>query len=236
MPSIAVLMATYMRSDGKSPFYLKRALDSVFSQKYQSFKVFVIGDKYESESEFLNLVKDYPKEKIYYENLPYAKERDKYVNPQFLWSTGGVNAINHALDKALSEGFDYMAHLDHDDWWTPEHLQVINEVVEETNADWVCTKSTYMKEFLPRIVTDKKYVEFPPTFAGVINSSTCINFKTIPIRYRNVFEEDKIVVPADADRWLRCAKYITENNLRSYFANVLTCFHDEETFINKRGL
>jgi len=233
--NFAITIATYQRSDGKTPFYLKRALDSVFIQKYKSFKVYVIGDKYEDGTEFLNLVKDYPKEKIYYENLPYAKERDKYVNPQLLWSTGGVNAINHALDIALKDDFKYICHLDHDDWWNEEHLEAINEVVEETNADWVCTKSTYMKEFLPRMVTDKKYVEFPPTFAGVINSSTCINFKTIPIRYRDVFEEDKLVVPADADRWLRCAAYIKENNLKSYFINKLTCFHDEETFINKRS-
>ena len=235
MIQFAITCSSFQRKDGKTPFLLKRALDSVFAQIHQDFTVYVIGDKYEDNTEFENIVSSYPQEKIYYENLPYAKERDKYTNNKnALWNAGGVNASNYALDIALKDGFKYICTLDHDDYWTNEHLSSLNEVIEETNADWLCTSSTYCNYGnLPRVKTQEKYVVFLPVPCGVINSSTCINFSTIPIRFRDVFEEEGKLEPADADRHSRCVKYIKDNKLKSYFVNKHTCFHIEEQYIIK---
>ena len=45
----AVTIATYQRKDGKTPQLLKRALDSVFNQTHQDFRVFIVGDNYEDD-------------------------------------------------------------------------------------------------------------------------------------------------------------------------------------------
>ena len=229
---LAITIATYQKSNGKSPYYLTRTLDSIFNQTYQNFKVYLVGDKYENNYEFLNIVEkyNYPKDKFFYENLPYAPEREKYLNDNryVVWCVGGVSAINHAIDLALADGFQYICHLDHDDYWDTGHLQIINDVIEETGADWLCTKSTYCRNYLPLAQTDQKYIPFMPVNGGLINSSTCINLVTLPIRPRDVFAETGKADPADADRWIRCAAYIKEHNLKSYFINKLTCFHEEE--------
>jgi glycosyltransferase involved in cell wall biosynthesis len=228
----AITTATYKRSNGTTPFYLKRALDSVFNQTYQDFKIFVIGDKYEDPDEFLSILTQYPKDKIYYENLPFAKERDKYQNNETaLWCAGGVYATNHAIDLALQEGFTYICQLDHDDYWTPEHLQNFNDVINETGSDWLCSRATHQNPqhpILPKKQTTKRYVEYLPQHADVIHSSTCINLKTIPIRFRDVFEETGVSSPADGDRWERIRPFIVQNNLKSFLINNLSCIHDIE--------
>jgi glycosyltransferase involved in cell wall biosynthesis len=228
----AVTMATYKRGDGQTPFYLKRALDSIFNQTYKDFKMFVIGDKYEDNSEFLSIVSQYPPDKIYYENLSFAKERDKYQkNETALWCAGGVYATNHAIDLALQEGFTYICQLDHDDYWTPEHLQNFNDVINETGADWLCSRGTHHNPthpVLPKKQTTERYVDYLPQSSDVIHSSTCINLKTIPIRFRDVFEETGTAYPADADRWNRIQPFIVQNKLRSVLINKLSCIHDRE--------
>ena len=74
----SIVISTYQRDDKRTPDLLKRTLDSVFSQTYKEFKVYLIGDKYENNSEILELVSKYDSNKLYFENLPYAKERDNY--------------------------------------------------------------------------------------------------------------------------------------------------------------
>jgi hypothetical protein len=229
MTQFAIITATFQRTDGKAPFYLKRALDSVFNQLHTDFKMYVIGDKYENNEEFINIVNKYPKEKIYYKNLPYAKERDKYLNKKYiLWTCGGINAANHGIDLALKDNFKYICHLDHDDYWSKEHLSSLNEVIEETSADWVCTQSTYLKNAnIPKIKTDERYISYLPTPFGLINSSVCLNFLTLPIKYHNIYEEEKRAYPSDADRWKKCALIIKQKRLKSFFINKLTCFYEE---------
>lgn len=230
---IAIIIPTYYRPDGKSKTYLKTALDSVFNQTHQDFKIFLMGDKYENETEIIELISTYDSNKIVFKNLPYAKERDKYFNNKMaLWSYGGVNATNIGIDDVLSEGYSYICHLDHDDWWLPNHLYEINKCIEETNADWVCTKSTYKNSYLPITNDTNEYQVFYPRYAGLIHSSVCMNFKTIPLRYRDLFELNQSVgLPTDGDLWERCRMVIKSFNLTSILINKLTCKHDEEGFV-----
>ena len=230
-----ITISTYQRPDGKTPFYLKRALDSVFNQKYKNFKIFLIGDKYENEDEINNIVSLYDKEKIFFKNLSYAKERDNYTGWE-LWSYGGVNAINISVDVALSEGYEFLCHLDHDDYWSEDHLLEINNCIHETKSDWVCTKSRYVSNrVLPSINNPYNYINFLPTPAGLIHSSVCMNFKKIPLKYRDLYEETgKLGLPSDADLWFRVKEYILKNNLKSTLINKVTCIHDEEGYERTR--
>lgn len=227
---LGIVIATYQRKDGSTPKYLTRALDSVFNQTYQDFKIFLIGDKYEDEDEIKNLIEKYPKNKLYFENLPFAKERDKYSG-ETLWHSGGVHAINHAINTAISENFEYLCHLDHDDFWFENHLELLNKCIKETNSDWICTKSSYKVDLiLPDIKDKSEYVNFLPQKFKVIHSSTCVNFKKIPLRYKNLYEERNELLSSDADLWERCREVIENNNLKSTLVNVLTCRHDEEGY------
>ena len=231
---LAITIATYQRADGRTSFYLKRALDSIFCQTHKNFKVFLIGDHYENDEELREIISLYNKDQLYCGNLAFSPERIKYKNQEIriLWCSAGLTAIHTAIDKALEEGFDYICHLDHDDYWREDHLELINQTIEETNADWLCTKAEYGKDLIyPETDSIEKLIPFLPLSHGTINSSTCYNYRTIPLRYRNVYEETEGVFPSDADLWIRSAEYIIQNNLKSLLINQITCFHHEEGYL-----
>jgi glycosyltransferase involved in cell wall biosynthesis len=229
---LGIVIATYMRKDGSTPKYLTRALDSIFNQTYKNFKVYLIGDRYEDNEEINNIVSKYDNTKLMFKNLSVAKERDFYSNKNALWSYGGVNAANIGVDLSLSEGNNYICHLDHDDYWENNHLSLINDCINETNSSWVCTKSNYVRNrVLPTVIGEGKYINFLPKSSSLIHSSVCMDFKTIPLKYRDIFLETGIVgLPTDADLWERCRHHILQNNLKSTLINQITCHHIEEGF------
>ena len=108
--NIAITTATYQRPDGGTPEYLFRALNSIKEQHHQDFKLFLIGDNYEDNDEFESLATSVlDPEKVYFENLPVAEERSIYTDYN-LWCCGGVNAMNTGIQRALEQGFDWIAH------------------------------------------------------------------------------------------------------------------------------
>ena len=232
---LGIVIATYQKSDGSTPFLLKRAIESIKNQSHQDFTLIIVGDKYENNDEFESICNDKDLEgKIIYENLPYAKEREKYsIGGKELWSSGGVNARNMGVDIGLDLGLEYLCHLDHDDYWHPQHLEVINHAIGETkDSSVVYTCSTYFNDYLPNISDGVKFTneiipsELKPS--GLIHSSVCINHKSIPFRYRDVFEETGKEFAADADMWRRITKYSKEKNLKTYLVTSVTCFHPTE--------
>ena len=122
MINFSIVITTYQRKDGNTPKYLKRALQSIFDQDYHLFKIYVIGDKYENNEEFESIFNEFPKDKIYFENLPIAHERDKYTDKTLVWKYAGCFANNYGINKSISDGYEYVCHLDHDDEWYPNHL------------------------------------------------------------------------------------------------------------------
>jgi len=228
-----IVISTYKRRDGKTLFYLNRALESILKQTYGNYKVFLIGDKYEDDAEFKQFGKQFNLSNFYSENLPVAVERDKYTDKKILWCSGGCNASNYGIDLALRDDIDYICRLDHDDWWENSHLENFKSVIDTYNADWICSKSTHIKGILPNINSKDHIIEFKPAPCKLVKSSTCVNQKTIPIRSRDVFAETGKVVPGDADMWGRMAVYITENKLKSYLINKVTCNHTEEGYTKK---
>jgi glycosyltransferase involved in cell wall biosynthesis len=232
MIDFSIVITTYQRKDGNTPKYLKRALQSIFDQDYHLFKIYVIGDKYENNEEFESIFNELPKDKIYFENLPIAHERDKYTDKTLIWKYGGCFANNYGINKSISDGYEYVCHLDHDDEWYPNHLSSLNDAIIKTNSLWLCTKSEYGHFMVyPMVNSDLELVEFNPKPEGLIHSSTCINFKKIPLRHRNVFEETGLSgLPGDADLWYRIREYFNGNNLKGVLVNKITCKHIEEGY------
>lgn len=228
---LGIVITTYQKQDGSTPTLLKRAIDSVKSQTHQDYTLIVVGDKYEDNNEFESLCRDEDIQgKIIFENLPYAKERDKYpLGSRELWSAGGVNARNRGIDIGLELGLDYICHLDHDDYWHPQHLEVINHTIELTrDAVVVNTCSTYFNSHLPNVKLNNEITPSDVKPCAFIHSSACINHRKIPLRYRDVFEETGKESPGDADMWARISEYVKENKLKTYKISSLTCYHETE--------
>lgn len=231
-----IVISTFRREDGKTPFYLNRTLESLLNQTYKNFKLFLIGDRYDDFDEFDSFGSNFEEERIYKENLFFAEERDKYTNSKIIWMYGGCNAFNHGIDLALNEGIDYIIKLDHDDWFDSNHLENFKECIDKNNADFMCSKSTHIHGVLPTLKGDSKFLEFLPAPAGLVKSSHCMNYKTIPLRSRNVYEETGIYWESgDVDLWKRVNNHIKENNLKSYMINEITCHHDEEGYVKRGG-
>jgi glycosyltransferase involved in cell wall biosynthesis len=227
---IAAVIPTYYRPDGKTSFYLMRALDSVRAQTHTDYEVYVIGDNYADKIEFEQLEMKYPW--VNFMNLLYAKERDKYrFKSMELWCAGGVYASNIGITWALNEGFEYVCLLGHDDWWEPDHLQRINEILEAKKSFFVCTVSTWMDSALPNPFRFTKYMtEFYPQPSGLICASACVKFSDTKLRPRDVFAETGKAEPADADLWKRLAKEMKAEGKKGYLINTLTCHHEEEGY------
>jgi glycosyltransferase involved in cell wall biosynthesis len=228
-----IVISTYKRKDGKTPFYLNRTLNSILNQTYSNYKVFLIGDKYDDLNEFYHFGEKFNTSNFYSENLFVAIERDKYtekIDRTKLWCAGGCYASNYGIDLALNDNIEYICRLDHDDWWENKHLENFKFLIDNFEADWMCSKSTYVKGVLPNINSEEQIIKYLPTPYRLVKSSTCVNQKTIPIRSRDVFAKTGNVVPGDADLWDRMATYIHKNNLNSYLFNEITCNHTEEGY------
>jgi glycosyltransferase involved in cell wall biosynthesis len=229
---LAIVIATYQRIDNTTPVYLTRALTAIKNQTYQDYKVFLIGDCYSNSIEFeLLATLIISADKIYYENLPIAVERTRYPYGGIdLWRSGGANARNHGIDIAIQHGYKFICHLDHDDYWDTNHLEVINDTINiNPEVAFIHTQSTYLGGILPNTPTlDDIIIERPPVPEGLIHSSVCINYELITLRYRDTLHEIGIPNASDADKWGRIAAAIEYNGFKSYYVPQLTCFHPIE--------
>lgn len=243
---IGIVMSTFYRKDGKSFFFLKRAIESIIKQKHRKWKLFLMGDRYERPEEIEQILSLYKKYDIYFENLPIAKERD---NPEYwtrsfggdmpIWCAGGVNAINKGIVKAKEEGFSYICHLDHDDHWHPDHLMLIDKCIKKHKSLWISTKSTYGPGIiLPREdYGDQLFVDKFPHPANTIHSACCIDFSVFPGIYEDTFESTGTPKPADIVMINNINHFLKNNkHLTSKLINKVTCFKDEEGYIRNENI
>ena len=247
---LAIIITTYQRPDGNTPHLLKRTLESVLNQTYQNFKIFLIGDKYEDQEEFLSFKNLIPSNKLYIENLPNAIEREKYNHPSWeLWWAGGVNATNYGIDLALKEDFTYVCFLDHDDVWHPQHLARFNEVLHLTSPSLIFTQWFYNKSELPsesqiqdKLKIDlKQYFElsdnikaYPstPHECSFLKSSVCIDFSQINLRFRDKKAETGEGGPSDADLWMRIRELVIKEEINPsiYIEDLTVSIYETEGY------
>jgi glycosyltransferase involved in cell wall biosynthesis len=223
---IGIVIPTYWRKDNSTQIILSRALNSILNQTHADYKVFLIGDKYERPDELTSIAKIIPASKIVVHNLPIAEERSKYTGHR-LWCTGGINATNVGIDLCLKEKIRRICHLDHDDWWEPNHLFEIVKAFKEKDYAMVATQSTHInKQIFPRQITDPFY----PKCNDLVRSSVCINYSKLDIKYRNVFEETGVDLPGDCDLWNRISNRMIENKLAGKLVESVTCNHLTEGY------
>jgi len=230
---IAIVMPTYYKEDTFD--LITKTIDSLKKQTHKDWHLFLIGDKYEMKQEFRNIANTL-KDKCTSINLPIAKEREKYIdNKTALWNTGGVNANNVGIELALLCGYNYIAHLDHDDLWESNHLEEINKCIELTGSVFICTKSTYKEdEILPNIKSNDLYINYLPSMGKQIHSSICVDFSRIKTRYIDYYEKTNIPFPSDGMLANDIRDELKEKGYLSTCINQLTVNHDIEGSILER--
>jgi glycosyltransferase involved in cell wall biosynthesis len=128
-------MSTYMRTD----LLLSRSLPSVLRQTFGGFDVHIVsdgmvGDDLEELERRLGDLGD-PRVSL------WPIRRQTYPeDPGQRWCVLGLNARNHALDRAQG---DWVAPLDDDDEWTDDHLQVLLSVAQAKEVDFAYGVSQY---------------------------------------------------------------------------------------------
>lgn len=158
-PLISIRIATYNRADE----LINRAIASVLEQTYQNFEIVVVGDHCTDDTEEkLKKLKD---KRIRFYNLPnrtvYPEDRTRK------WMVIGTLPMNMAASMAKGQ---WIAPLDDDDEFLPDHLEKLLKHAKETQCELVYG-ATRMKD----ITTGKEKVfwAFPPekgefTFIGAM--------------------------------------------------------------------
>lgn len=234
--TIGITIHTYQRADGQTPSLLRRTIQSIINQSYQKYKIFIVGDKYEDNQEFESIIKSFVEiaDKVVFENLSFAHERDKYlgINNTALWNCGGANALNHANNLAKAHGITKVCHIDHDDFWLPNHLELIaRTIAEKNNPSFIYTLSRYLNNpVFPQMEVDGQAVEHYPSYCSLIHSSVYMDLEQIHLPYRDLWAEEGRYFPSDGDMWERIKSKCVSENLKSYVIREVTCIHEQENY------
>ncbi|CAF1570683.1 unnamed protein product [Rotaria magnacalcarata] len=240
-PLFIIIMASYMRKNGKSPNYIKKSVKSILAQSYTNWKLFVTGDKYENEREFSSLFTSISSSKLFLHNLPEAGERDNLTGIE-LWQSGGASARNDALQRAEqhhstcgSKCNIYVAHLDDDDIWSIEHLsELLSIFTRYPSVVFTWTKGYFCHSGgnpYPPIIAPQDTVNnwLKPFGGNILHSSFAWNMTVFRgFRYRRQwdfppnFQDSKTT---DYDLFEVVRAYITAKKLDYYHSNRATIEH-----------
>jgi len=114
MPCVSVVTATYNRSN-----VLRHAIDSVRRQSLEDWELLVIGDGCTDDT--ASVVASFGDGRIRFTNLPQNHGEQSVPN-------------NAGISNATA---DYVAFLNHDDIWFPDHLETLMSAMEREPADLV---------------------------------------------------------------------------------------------------
>lgn len=135
----------------KAP-YVCKALESVCAQTYRDFEIVVVNDGSTDESEVL--ARQILNEKS--DGIPY-----KIINQP---NAGVAAARNNGVAASCGE---YVAFLDADDWWCPEFLEEVNQmVVDYPEAGMYATNYVYYKPGKTHVALNMPdgYMDYPKAY------------------------------------------------------------------------
>lgn len=177
----AVVIPTYQRKNGKTIEYVKRLSEMLKKQTYSNFKVFLIGDNYEDENEFLSLVSLFPRKQIYFHNNSKSYREGYFKEGVNKWCIGGVMAIEYGVRKAKELDFQYYLHLDDDDIWSSNKMEIIKDTITKfPEADFIYHASNYLNRVLPNECDEHiemKYNNLIPRNSNIVHSTNVLSLK-----------------------------------------------------------
>lgn len=125
--SVSVIMATYHRSEE----VLRESIESYLAQTFEDSELIVVNDG--GSQKVGDIVKSYQSSKIRY-----------YFLGQNIGQTG---AINRVVVKAYGK---YIAYLDDDDVYYPEHLQVLYDLITQSQSKVAYSNSYKVEGYMHR--------------------------------------------------------------------------------------
>ncbi len=134
-PFISIRIPTHNRSR----ILVERALSSAINQTYKNKEIVIVGDHCTDGTEELLREMGLFRSGLrgIWHNLPErnAYEKELLKDPEIRWFMGPVRATNKATELCSGE---WIAHLDDDDTWTTDHLEVLLKFATEGNYEFVC--------------------------------------------------------------------------------------------------
>lgn len=129
-PLVTVRIATYRRGQ----LVADRAIASALAQTHRNLEILVVGDCCdEATADAVRGVRD---PRVRFINLP---ERGRYPDDALLrWMVAGAAPMNHALDVLRG---DWIAPLDDDDEFTPEHVEVLLDACRSRSLEFAWGKA-----------------------------------------------------------------------------------------------
>lgn len=132
---VSALLSTYNRNE----LLIERSLRSVLNQSHPVSEIHIVADGMvdpewsDLRARLIALCDD----RIFLHRVP----RQRYPeDPGQRWCVLGLNARNYALDCARGE---WVAPLDDDDEWTPDHVEVLLSAVRGKGVDFAYGNSQY---------------------------------------------------------------------------------------------
>ena len=126
-PLISVYIPTYNRCE----LLMERALPSVMRQSYANWELIVVGDCCTDATE--QQVRAVGDPRIRFMNLT-TRERRYPDSFDLHWLAGPVVAANRALEMVQGA---WIARIDDDDIWTPDHLEVLLDFAQREQWEFV---------------------------------------------------------------------------------------------------
>lgn len=144
-PLVSVYVPTYNRGQ----LLVERAVSSVLSQTHKNFELVIVGDHCTDDTE--ELLSQIDDARIRFYNLS-KRERRYPDDVEIHWLAGPVVPANKALELVHGK---WIARLDDDDIWTPDHIEALLRFAQKGNHEFV--SASYIAErYGKRIVVDVK--------------------------------------------------------------------------------
>jgi glycosyltransferase involved in cell wall biosynthesis len=186
-PKVSVIIPSYKTAD-----LIAACLDSVFAQTYSDFEAIIVNDGSPDTPELEKVLQPYM------DRIVYIKQENKRA----------AGARNNAIRQARGE---FVAFLDSDDTWMPDHLSSqIQLFAEDPSLDLVYCDGILMGD----PTQECKFMEKCPstgraTFDALIVERCQIPISTVVARKRTLVAaglfDEKLLRCDDYDMWVRSA-------------------------------
>ena len=210
----------------KSP-YIEKALHSVISQTFQNFEVIIVDDGSTDGS---------------------AQRVDELFRTQGLLSDKYklIRQLNQGVSTARNNGvklahYNYLAFLDADDWWSPEYLENMKQLIENYPQSGIYASSYYKVKYgkttPAKIVVDDGFQDGLINYFQVYAKTLWMPLWTgATIIKKSLFEElngfkPQLKLGEDFDLWVRvAAKYPVA------FINKPLAFYNQDVEVDTRAV
>jgi GT2 family glycosyltransferase len=126
-PLISIIVPTYNRAQ----IIIERTLPSVLRQEYSHWELLIVGDCMDDEQAAMLRDAAATDPRVHFHNL---KRRGNYPSMKGpMWYVAGTKPVNFALRCARGA---WIAHLDDDDEFMPEHLSTLLHAAQTRRSEW----------------------------------------------------------------------------------------------------